>query len=49
MYLVFFSLSIMSISEVFFKGFVFAFIIPCTFSEIIKGVVLVEHPSTPGF
>ena len=33
----------------FFKEFMFAFIVPFTFLGIIKSLVLVEHLSTTGF
>ena len=38
-----------TMKNVFFREFVFDFTKPCTFSEIIKALVLVEHLSTTGF
>ena len=48
-YLFFFFFFALNNEQVFFKEFAFAFVIPFTFSGIMKVFVLVEHLSTTGF
>ena len=48
-FLLFFTVNNNHIHKCFFKEFVFAFTIPCTFSEIMKDLLLVEHLLAAGF